>query len=475
MPKGYRVHFVGIGGVGMAGIAEVLVNLGYAVTGSDARESANTRRLAALGAQVAIGHDAAHVRGADVVVISSAVGLDNEEVLAARALRVPVVPRAQMLGELMRLRQGIAVAGTHGKTTTTSLIASLLAEGDMDPTFVIGGCLNSAGSNGRLGTGKCLVAEADESDASFLYLQPWLAVVTNIDADHLGAYDGDFERLRLAFKQFLHHVSVFGLVVACVDDPVVRDLLPEVSRPVVRYGISPDADLRAVDIRQHGTRTDFRVLSRAEGEPFEVTLSLPGRHNVLNALAAIAVATHVGVSPQCIRHGLAGFQGIGRRLQLYGERAAPGGRVLLVDDYGHHPRELAASMLAVREGWPGRRVVVAFQPHRYTRTRDLLRDFAQVLSGVDLLLLLDVYPAGETPVAEGDSHALHEALLALGQRPLTARRPSELAGVLDKIIRDGDVLLILGAGDIAAVAPQLAQRWPPVLARPVLQASGDAS
>jgi UDP-N-acetylmuramate--alanine ligase len=457
--RGKRVHFVGIGGVGMAGVAEVLVNLGYCVTGSDVRESSNTRRLRALGATVALGHRECQVDGSDVVVASSAVAADNPEMIAARRLRIPIVPRAQMLGELMRLRQGIAVAGTHGKTTTTSLVASLLAEGGFDPTFVIGGCLNSAGSNGRLGAGRYLVAEADESDASFLYLQPWCAVVTNIDADHIRAYGGDFGRLREAFKQFVHHVSVFGLVVACLDDPVVRTLLPEISRPLVTYGLGAEADLRARGIRQRGLQTHFQLVTREDGDQIDITLKLPGRHNVLNALAAIAVARHVNVSWEAICSSLAGFQGIGRRLQVYGEHSAPGGTVLLVDDYGHHPREISASLQAIRAGWPGRRLVVAFQPHRFTRTCDLFEDFVKVLSDLEPLVLLDVYPAGESPIPGADGAGLLEALRRRGAEPLFVERVESLPSALESVVEDGDVLLLLGAGDIGTVAPLLNVRW----------------
>ncbi len=457
--KRKRVHFVGIGGVGMAGIAEVLINLGYQVTGSDLRDSATTRRLTTLGATVSLGHDPAHVDGCDVVVASTAVHPDNPELQAARELRLPVVPRAQMLGELMRLRQGIAIAGTHGKTTTTSLIASLLAEGGLDPTFVIGGCLNSAGSNGRVGAGRYLVAEADESDASFLYLQPWCAVVTNIDADHMVTYGGDFGRLREAFKQFVHHVSVFGLVVACIDDPVVGALVPEISRPLVTYGLSPGADIGARHIRQRGLQTQFQVVARAVEEGLDVTLKLPGRHNVLNALAAIAVARHVGVSWEAIQSGLAGFQGIARRLQVYGERTAPGGTVLLVDDYGHHPREISASVQAIRDGWPGRRLLVAFQPHRYTRTRDLFDDFVRVLGEVDVLLLLDIYPAGEIPIAGVTARTLLHALQGRGTNPYFVERLDALPDAIEAVACDGDVLLLLGAGDIGSVAPLLDVAW----------------
>src|SRR5512139_671851 len=393
-----NIHFVGIGGAGMAGIAEVLLNLGYNVSGTDVKLTSVTERLRSLGARVHEGHAGEHLGAADVVVVSSAVAPDNPEILAAHARRVPVVRRAEMLAELMRFRFGIAVAGTHGKTTTTSLVASILTEAGLDPTFVIGGRLNSAGSSARLGQGEYLVAEADESDASFLYLQPMMAIVTNVDADHMATYGGDFDRLRRTFVEFLHHLPFYGLAVLCVDDPEVRGLLPEVTRPVLRYGTSDDADWRAIDIRREGLQTHFAAMAR-DGLRIDVTLNLPGRHNVLNALAAIAVARELGVEAPAIQRALHGFQGIGRRFQVAGRCQRPDGEILLVDDYGHHPREIAATIDALRDGWPERRLVLAFQPHRYTRTRDLLDDFAQVLSRADVLVLCEVYPAGETPIA----------------------------------------------------------------------------
>ncbi|WP_297528553.1 UDP-N-acetylmuramate--L-alanine ligase [Thiohalobacter sp.] len=455
-----RVHFVGIGGAGMGGIAEVLHNLGYQVQGSDLRDNAVTRRLAGLGVQVFRGHDAAHVEGADVVVISTAVPADNPERVAARAARIPVVPRAEMLAELMRFRFGIAVAGTHGKTTTTSLVASLLAEGGLDPTYVIGGRLNSSASHARLGSGRFLVAEADESDASFLYLQPMVAVVTNIDADHLETYEGDYGRLRRTFVEFLHHLPFYGLAVLCLDDPGVREILPEVTRPVRTYGIeAADADVRGLDLEQRGAQVHFTV---ATGETrFPVTLNMPGRHNVLNALAAIAIALELGVEVAAIQRALEGFAGIGRRFQSHGERRAPAGPVLLVDDYGHHPREIAATLDAIRKGWPNRRLVVAFQPHRYTRTRDLFEDFVQVLSEVDVLLLCEVYPAGEAPIAGADGRALCRAIRARGQvDPVFVETVSELPGVLEGVLAGGDLLLTLGAGDIGTVPGRLEEAWP---------------
>jgi len=410
-----RLHFVGIGGAGMGPIAEVLHDLGYRVSGSDLRDNAMTRRLRERGVEVLLGHEAAHVRDRDVVVVSSAVRDDNPEVRAARQAQVPVVPRAQMLAELMRFWNGIAVAGTHGKTTTTSLVASLLAEGGLDPTFVIGGLLNSSGAHARLGQGQYLVAEADESDASFLFLNPVLAVVTNIDADHMATYEGDFERLRRTFLEFLHHLPFYGLAVLCADDPVVRAMVPEVNKPTVTYGLDEDVDYRAVDLHQQGPRTSFRVLRADGGAELDVVLNLPGRHNVQNALAAIAVAQELGVADDAIRRALEAFGGIGRRFQVHADTPAPAGPVMLVDDYGHHPREIAATLDAVRAGWPDKRVVLLFQPHRYTRTHDLLDDFAAVLSEADVLLVLEVYAAGETPIAGADARALCRAIRARGK------------------------------------------------------------
>jgi len=451
-----RIHFVGAGGAGMGGIAEVLHNLGYAVSGSDLRENAVTRRLARLGVQVWIGHAAEHVAECDAVVVSSAIAADNPELVAAREQRLPVVPRAEMLAELMRFRYGIGVAGTHGKTTTTSLIASLLAEGGLDPTFVIGGQLNSADSHARLGDGHYLVAEADESDASFLYLQPSMAVVTNIDADHLSTYEGDFERLRQTFVEFLHHLPFYGLAVLCLDDPEVRNVLGEVTRPVITYGFDADADVQATDLQQRGMQTHFTVRRSAHAD-LAVILNLPGRHNVLNALAAIAVASELGVSDAAIQQGLAHFQGIGRRFQVGGDVLTPAGSVLLIDDYAHHPREIAPTLAAVRAGWPGRRLVVAFQPHRYSRTRDLFDDFTQVLSEVDVLLLGEVYAAGEVPVSGADGRALCRGIRARGHiDPVFVEHIQELPQLLRDILQDGDVLLTLGAGDIGAVAARLA-------------------
>lgn len=451
-----RIHFVGIGGVGMSGIAEVLLNLGYEVSGSDIAENATTRRLVENGAKVKLGHAAEHVSGSDVVVISSAVREDNPEVRQARELRIPVVPRAEMLAELMRFRFGIAVAGTHGKTTTTSLIASLLAEGGLDPTFVIGGRLNSAGSNARLGEGRYLVAEADESDASFMHLQPMMAVVTNIDADHMETYGGDFQKLRQTFVEFLHHLPFYGLAVVCIEDSEVRNILADVTRPVVTYGLSDAADIWATDIRQTAFSTHFNVSRKDCPDWLDITLNMPGRHNVLNALAGIAVAHEVGVDDAAIVSALHSFQGIGRRFQSYGEITTAHGKVLHIDDYGHHPREVAATIKAIRDGWPDKRLVLAFQPHRYSRTRDLFEDFAMVLSEVDALVLLEVYPAGEEPIAGADGRSLSRAIRLRGHvEPVFVESIEQLPETLNGVLQDGDLLLTLGAGSIGAMAGKL--------------------
>jgi UDP-N-acetylmuramate--alanine ligase len=449
-----RIHFVGIGGAGMSGIAEVLTNLGYEVSGSDVKESGTTRHLAALGTRVMIGHSAEHVKDADVVVISSAVGPDNPEAEAARRLRVPVVPRAEMLAELMRFRFGIAVAGTHGKTTTTSLIASLLAEGGLDPTFVIGGRLNSAGSNAQLGESDYLVAEADESDASFLILQPMVAVVTNVDADHMATYGGELNRLRATFVEFLHHVPFYGLAVLCIDDPVVRRLLPEVTRPVLTYGMDSAADVRAELLGQSGLKSRFRV--HQAGHPtLELTFSMPGRHNVLNATAAVAVARELDVDDDATARALEGFQGIGRRFHTV-ECERRGGDLILVDDYAHHPRELAATLAAIREAWPRRRLLTVFQPHRYSRTHEQFDDFVKVLSGADALVLTEVYPAGEAPLVGAEGRDLARAIRARGQvEPVLVDPLSDLPEVLEGLVRPGDIVLTAGAGDIGAVAARL--------------------
>lgn len=450
-----RIHFVGIGGVGMCGIAEVLMNLGYEVTGSDIKASAVTESLQQHGATVFIGHQAENVVEADVVVVSSAVNTENPEVAHAIERRIPVVPRAEMLAELMRYRHGIAVAGTHGKTTTTSLLASVFAAGGMDPTFVIGGRLNAAGTNAQLGGSRYLIAEADESDASFLHLQPMVSVVTNIDADHMSTYGGDFNKLKKTFVDFLHNLPFYGLAVLCVDDPVVREILPQVGRPTVTYGLSEDADVRAVDIVQQGMQTHFTAL-RFGHEPLRVSVNMPGIHNVLNSLATIAIATDEGIDDEAIVRGLSGFQGVGRRFQVYGELPVDGGSVMLVDDYGHHPREVAAVIKAVRGGWPERRLVMVYQPHRFSRTRDLYDDFVQVLSEAGVLLLMEVYPAGETPIPGADSRNLCHSIRQRGQLdPIYIERGVDLAPLVKPLLRAGDILLCQGAGDIGALAPQL--------------------
>jgi UDP-N-acetylmuramate--alanine ligase len=452
-----RIHFVGIGGSGMSGIAEVLVNQGYQVSGSDLAENAATRRLAQLGAKVMLQHQSANIAGADVVVVSTAVRADNPEVLAAREQRIPVVPRALMLAELMRLKQGIAIAGTHGKTTTTSLVASVLAEAGLDPTFVIGGRLVAAGSNARLGAGEFIVVEADESDASFLHLQPMVAVVTNIDADHMDAYGQDFEELKDAFVQFLRNLPFYGAAILCADDPHLRSILAAVTKPVITYGTGEDANLRAEAIRHDAGRMKFRA--RREGAaPLEVTLNLPGRHNVLNALAAIAVAGELGIKDQAILKALADFHGVGRRFQRYGEIAlAEGGSFTLIDDYGHHPAEMAATLEAARGAFPGRRIVLAFQPHRYSRTRDLFEDFVKVLSSADALLLAEVYPAGEAPIVAADGRSLARALrVAGGVEPVFVEDIAEMPDAIRRAAQDGDVVVTMGAGSIGNVPAQLA-------------------
>jgi UDP-N-acetylmuramate--alanine ligase len=450
-----HIHFVGIGGAGMSGIAEVLLNLGYQVSGSDLAENAATRRLAALGAGICFEHAPDNIAGADAVVVSTAVRADNPELTAARARRIPVVPRALMLAELMRLKQGIAIAGTHGKTTTTSLVASVLAEAGLDPTFVIGGRLTAAASNARLGAGDFIVAEADESDASFLHLQPVVAVVTNIDADHMDTYQHDFARLKQAFVSFLQNLPFYGAAILCIDDRQVREILPFVSKPVVTYGTVADAMVRADDIQHDGGRMRFR-LRREKGMPLEIALNLPGRHNVLNALAAIAVGIEVGVPDEALLKALAEFHGVSRRFQRYGDVAIDGGGFTLIDDYAHHPVEMLATLEAVRGAYPGRRLVLAFQPHRYTRTRDLFEDFVQALSCADVLLLAEVYPAGESPIVAADGRALARAVRVAGKvEPVFVE---ELSGMLDAILRiaqPGDVVVTMGAGSIGGVAPQL--------------------
>ncbi|AJD47386.1 UDP-N-acetylmuramate--L-alanine ligase [Isoalcanivorax pacificus W11-5] len=451
-----RIHFVGIGGVGMCGIAEVLCNQGYEVSGSDLRESPVVTRLRELGVRVDIGHAAKNVEGVDVVVTSTAVASSNEEVLAANKARIPVVPRAEMLAELMRFRHGIAVAGTHGKTTTTSMTASIMAEAGMDPTFVIGGRLTSAGTNARLGQSRYLVAEADESDASFLHLQPMSAIVTNIDADHMHTYGGDFARLENTFIEFLHNLPFYGLAVLCIDDPVVRRLLPRVNRQVIRYGFDEDADVRGEVMTQQGMSTRFRVL-RGDSAPLEITINLPGRHNVLNALAAIAVAADEGAPDDAIVRGLEKFTGVGRRFDVLGDYGFSAGKAMLVDDYGHHPREVKVTIDAIRAGWPDKRLVMLFQPHRYTRTRDLYEDFVEVLSGVDVLLMLEVYGAGEEPIPGADARALCRSIRQRGQvEPVFVDDPAKLPALLEKLLQDGDLLVTQGAGNVGTIARQLA-------------------
>jgi UDP-N-acetylmuramate--alanine ligase len=451
-----HIHFVGIGGSGMSGIAEVLANLGYQVSGSDLSENSATRRLAGLGVEVKTKHVKENINGADAVVVSSAVQADNPEVVAARESRIPVVPRALMLAELMRLKQGVAIAGTHGKTTTTSLVASVLAEAGLDPTFVIGGRLNAAGSNARLGAGDFIVVEADESDASFLHLQPVIAVVTNIDADHMDTYQQDFAKLKQAFAQFLQNLPFYGAAVLCVDDAHVRAILPEVTKPVLTYGTGEDAMVRAEAIEHDSGRMRFRAL-RKDAKPLDVVLNLPGRHNVLNALAAIAVATEIQVPDAAIQKALREFNGVGRRFQRYGEITLPGGgSFTLVDDYGHHPAEMAATLEAARGAFPGRRLMLAFQPHRYTRTRDLFEDFVRVLSTVDVLVLAEVYAAGETPIVAADGRSLARAVRVAGKvEPLFVEDIAAMPEAIRRAAEDRDVVITMGAGSMGGVPAQL--------------------
>jgi UDP-N-acetylmuramate--alanine ligase len=451
-----RLHFVGVGGTGMSGIAELMANLGYQVSGSDQRASEMTRRLGSLGVDICIGHRAEQAEGADAVVVSSAIGENNPEIRAARERRIPIVRRAEMLAELMRFYYGVAVAGTHGKTTTTSLVASVLAEGGLDPTFVIGGLLTSAGANARLGTSQYLVAEADESDASFLYLQPMLAVLTNIDADHMRTYGNDFARLRSTFMEFLHHLPFYGLAVLCVDDEEVRALLPMVARQVRTYGTLPEADVRAGDVHQKGLRMHFSVHWAGRDAPLQVELNLPGRHNMLNALGAIAVGLELGVEEVAIKRALRGFQGVGRRFVVREMTDAARHQITLVDDYGHHPREIAATVEAARRAWPGRRLMLVFQPHRFSRTREQFEDFVQVLSGVDVLVLCDVYSAGEARLPGADGRTLSRAIRARGEvDPVFAQDLSQVPRLLGSLLEDKDLVLIMGAGDIGALAARL--------------------
>lgn len=456
--KIHHLHFIGIGGSGMSGIAEVLLNLGYRVSGSDLQAGAATQRLAALGAKILLGHEAANITGADAIVVSTAVRADNPEVVAARSAGVPIVPRAQMLAELMRLKQGIAVAGTHGKTTTTSLIASILGEGGLDPTFVIGGRLNAAGANARLGKGDFLVAEADESDASFLRLSPVISVVTNIDADHMETYGHDFGKLKQAFVDFLERLPFYGVAVLCTDDPTVNEIMPQVTKQIVRYGLNENANIRAEDVRADNGRMHFTAV-RVNGSisRLPITLNLPGVHYVQNALAAIAVATEVGVADEAIVKALSEFRGVGRRFQRYGELPLPkGGAVTVIDDYGHHPVEMTATIAAARGAFPGRRLVLAFQPHRYSRTRDCFEDFVQVLGTVDTLLLTEVYAAGEAPVVAADGRALTRAIrVAAKVEPQFVESVGDLPAALIDTLQEGDVLLTMGAGSIGGTAAKL--------------------
>lgn len=458
-----HIHFVGIGGAGMCGIAEVLLNLGYRVSGSDLSESATTKRLSDLGAVIQIGHDAKHIGNAEAVVISTAVAGNNPEVLAARAAHIPVIQRAVMLGELMRLKQGIAIAGTHGKTTTTSLVASVLAEGGLDPTFVIGGKLNSAGVNARLGQGDFIVVEADESDASFLQLFPAMEVITNIDADHMDTYQHDMARLKQTFVQFTQRMPFYGIAVLCIDDANVRDIIPFVSQPILRYGLSADADIRASDVEAVGTQMTFTVHRKAirrhgaQPGPLNIRLNLPGKHNVLNALAAIGIATELGVSDEAIIKALAQFSGVGRRFQHFGEiNLKGGGHFTLIDDYGHHPVEMNATLAAARGAYPNRRLVLAFQPHRFTRTRDCFGDFVQVLRQFDAVVLTDVYPAGEARIPGADSKSL---IKALGKSIPTqlVEQVKEIPVILGTLLQDGDVLITMGAGSISQVPHAIAE------------------
>ena len=457
-----RIHFVGIGGAGMSGIAEILHNLGYTVSGSDQADGATTRRLASLGIRVAIGHDAAHIAGAEAVVTSTAVKGDNPEVIAARSKRIPVVPRAVMLAELMRLKRGIAIAGTHGKTTTTSLVASMLAEAGLDPTFVIGGRLESAGANSRLGVGDYIVVEADESDASFLNLMPVLSVVTNIDADHMDTYGHDFARLKAAFVEFIHRMPFYGAAIVCGDDPGVRSIIPMISRPVVSYGFGADTQIRAVNVQAlPGGQMRFTA-QRRNGvvmPDVDVTLNLPGEHNVLNALAVIAIAAELELPDAPLVKALAGFSGVGRRFQRYGELAAPsGGRFTLIDDYGHHPVEMAAVIAAARGAFPGRRLVIAFQPHRYTRTRDCFEDFVKVMGTADAVLLAEVYAAGEAPIVAADGRALARALRVAGKvEPVFVDEIAAMPQAIADNARDGDVVIAMGAGSIGAVPAKVVE------------------
>lgn len=454
-----RIHFIGIGGAGMSGIAEVLINQGYEISGSDIKASSVTERLVKKGAEVFIGHAAENVKGADVIVNSSAVNNSNPEIIRARELRIPIVRRAEMLGELMRYRHGIAVAGTHGKTTTTSLMASVLAAADQDPTFIIGGLVNSTGTNAQLGASRYLVAEADESDASFLHLQPMVAIVTNIDADHMETYGGDFSKLKKTFIEFLHNLPFYGLAVVCGDDPVIRDIIPNIARPILTYGLDSANDYRAINVTQNKMSSEFDVIRPGQDKPLHIRINIPGIHNVLNATAVIAVATDEGLSDEAIQKGLENFQGVGRRFQVYGNFPIGNGDVMLVDDYGHHPREVQAIVRAVRDGWPGRRLVMVYQPHRYTRTRDLYEDFVEVLSTVDSLIMLEVYSAGEDAIPGADSRHLCRSIRARGLiEPIFVETVDGVPDIIKDLVRAGDIVITQGAGNVGVLSPELAKR-----------------
>lgn len=454
-----RIHFIGIGGAGMSGIAEVLLNQGYEISGSDIKASVVTERLQKKGAQVFIGHTADNIVGADVVVNSSAVNALNPEMIGAREMRIPIVRRAEMLGELMRYRHGIAVAGTHGKTTTTSLLASILAAAKQDPTFIIGGLVNSTGTNAQLGASRYLVAEADESDASFLHLQPMVAIVTNIDADHMETYGGDFSKLKKTFVEFLHNLPFYGLAVLCGEDAVIRDVIPEIARPILTYGFGEHCDYRAVNIKQSKMQSEFDVYRPGCDKPLHICLNIPGVHNVLNATAVIAVATDEGLSDKAIQQGLENFQGVGRRFQVYGNFSVGTGEAMLVDDYGHHPREVAAVIKAVRDGWPERRIVMVYQPHRYTRTRDLYEDFVEVLSTVDSLVMLEVYSAGEDAIPGADSRHLCRSIRARGMiEPIFVESVEGVPAIIKDLVQAGDIVITQGAGNVGVLSPELAKR-----------------
>ncbi len=464
MRRIHRIHFIGIGGVGMCGIAEVLLNQGYKISGSDLRQSAATDRLKSLGADIFLGHVEDNVKTADVIVVSTAINKANPEIQYAMENRIPIVRRAEMLAELMRYRHGIAIAGTHGKTTTTSLVASILAEGDKDPTYVIGGRLTSAGTNAKLGGSRYLVAEADESDASFLHLQPMVSVITNIEADHMDTYGGDFNKLKQTFIEFLHNLPFYGLAVLCIDDETIKEILPEVNRPVLTYGFNKEADFHAVDVVQNGLITSFTAKRPAGQKDLRIKLRMPGKHNVLNALAAIAVASDENISDEAIIEALEKFQGVGRRFQVCGEFPHKGDQVMLVDDYGHHPTEVDVTIQAIQKGWPEKRLVMLFQPHRYSRTRDLYEDFVRVLSEVDVLVLLDVYPAGEAEVPGADGRSLCRSIRQRGRvDPIFVERGADVKPILKDILQPGDLLLTQGAGDVGSLAMQLAQELPGVL------------